>query len=166
MRAFAMALTGCLFLMSMTQASQAQTFALEKFFAGKTTATGKFSAINGVRREFDVDLTGRWNGKTLTLVEDFRYKDGEKDRKTWRFVKTGPTTYKGTREDVVGETSVRVDDNVATFTYVVYLDPANRANKVRFWDRMVLNNDGTVVNTALVTKFGFPVATTRVDFKR
>ncbi len=81
-------------------------------------------------------------------------------------MKTGPTTYKGTREDVVGETSVRIDDNVATFTYVVYLDPANRANKVRFWDRMVLNDDGTVVNTALVTKFGFPVATTRVDFKR
>ena len=31
---------------------------------------------------------------------------------------------------------------------------------------MKLQDDGTVLNTALVTKFGFPVALTRVEFQR
>ena len=46
----------------------------------------------------------------------------------------------------------------------IILDPANKANKVRFHDKMVLQPDGTVLNTALVTKFGFPVAVTEVNF--
>lgn len=39
-------------------------------------------------------------------------------------------------------------------------------NKVRFHDTMTLRGDGTVLNTAYVTKFGFPVAWTRVEFWR
>ncbi|MDI7862628.1 DUF3833 domain-containing protein [Rhizobiaceae bacterium n13] len=141
-------------------------FTLESFFAGKTQAQGSFSAINGVRRSFAVDLVGRWDGKTLKLREDFVFDDGTRDRKTWRFVKTGPSSYRGTREDVIGETNVRLSGNVARFTYVVYLDPARKKNKVRFHDTMTLRPDGTVLNNALVTKFGLPVAITRVEFAR
>ncbi len=54
-----------------------------------TKATGSFSAINGVKRNFTVDLRGKWNGKTLTLREDFVFDDGERDTKTWRFTKIG-----------------------------------------------------------------------------
>ena len=51
--------------------SIAQTFTFEDYFQGKTVAYGKFSAINGVKRTFRVDLNGTWNGKTLKLVEKF-----------------------------------------------------------------------------------------------
>ncbi len=37
-----------------------------------------------------MDLTGKWDGRTLTLREDFVFDDGTRDTKTWRFVKTGP----------------------------------------------------------------------------
>ncbi|MEM1318408.1 MAG: DUF3833 family protein, partial [Pseudomonadota bacterium] len=60
-----------------------ETFKFEDYFRGKTVAYGKFSAINGVRRTFRVDLRGTWNGKTLKLVEDFAYDDGVKERKIW-----------------------------------------------------------------------------------
>ena len=103
----------------------------------------------------------------LTVREDFVYSDGKKDRKTWRFVRTGPSTYSGTREDVIGKTTVRVDGNTARFTYLVDLDPGPQKNVVRFYDKMVLAGDGaTIANTATVWKYIFPVARVKVDFKR
>ncbi len=153
-------------MMSASSVAAAEKFTLESFFAGKSKAVGTFSAINGVKREFTVDLTGKWDGHTLTLREDFVFNDGTRDTKTWRFVKTGPSTYSGTREDVIGETKVTLQGNAARFSYLVYLDSAKQANKVRFYDKMVLRSDGTVLNTALVTKFGLPVARTVVSFEK
>lgn len=145
---------------------RAAEFRLEDYFAGTTYARGSFSSITGVRRDFEVLLTGRWNGKRLKLVEDFTYADGERDRKTWIFTRTGDNTYTGTREDVVGETVVTIEGDTARFSYDVYLDGEKRETKVRFHDKMVLAPDGTVLNTAMVTMFGLPVAGTRVEFRR
>ncbi|MBB4042082.1 hypothetical protein GGR34_003767 [Microvirga flocculans] len=141
-------------------------FSLERYFVGKTSAVGSFSAINGFKRSFTVSLRGKWNGKTLTLVEDFVFDDGERDRKTWRFEKIAKDTYIGKREDVIGETTVTISGNTAHFNYLVDLDAKNKSNRVRFYDTMTLQDDGTVLNTALVTKYGFPVATSRVEFRR
>lgn len=140
---------------------------MEAFFRGTTTATGSFSAINGVKRQFDVVLTGRVRGNRLTVREDFVYSDGERDRKTWRFVRTGPVTYSGTREDVIGTTTLKVEGNTARFTYLVDLDPGPGKNVVRFFDKMVLSGDGrSISNTATVWKYVFPVARVKVDFKK
>ncbi|WP_422371783.1 DUF3833 family protein [Hoeflea sp.] len=140
--------------------------ALEDFFRGKTYAYGRFGAINGTTREFRVDLTGTVRGKVLRLREDFIYDDGERDTKTWIFTRTGPNTYTGTREDVIGETTVRVSGNVARFTYRVDLNPDGAPNIVRFHDKLALQGDGTLRNTALVTKFLLPVARVKVNFAR
>ncbi len=161
-----LALAALVALMLGIAGAHAEKFTLEGYFAGKTTATGSFRAINGTRRDFEVDLKGRWNGKTLTLVEDFRYADGERDRKTWRFRKIAANQYRGTREDVVGETLVTITGNTARFSYLVDLDPGGKPNRVRFYDTMTLGADGNVLNKALVTKFGLPVAKTRVEFRR
>lgn len=147
-------------------AASARDFRLEDVFAGKSRAVGRFEAINGVDRSFKVMLAGRWNGKVLTLREDFVYADGERDRKTWRFTKTAPGAYTGTREDVVGEAMVTIDGNVARYSYLVDIDPGAKKNIVRFHDTLRLMPDGTLLNTAWVSKFGFPVAKVRVDFTR
>lgn len=139
---------------------------LEDFFQGTTHAYGKFTAINGTKREFRVLLDGKWNGKTLVLREDFFYSDGEKDVKTWRFTKTSPTTYSGTREDVKGTTTVKVRGNTAKFSYTVDLDNGPDTNFVKFFDTLTLKDDGTLRNTAWVSKFGIPVAKVAVNFAR
>jgi hypothetical protein len=146
--------------------ASAGDFRLEEFFKGKSVAVGRFQAINGVDRRFKVALTGRWNGKVLTLREDFAYADGERDRKTWRFTKTAPGQYTGTREDVVGEAMVKVEGNVARYAYLVDIDPSGKKNIVRFHDTLRLMPDGTLLNTAWVSKFAFPIAKVRVDFTR
>lgn len=139
---------------------------LEEFFKGTTHAYGNFKAINGKQREFRVLLNGKWNGKTLVLREDFFYKDGERDVKTWRFTKTSPTTYTGTREDVKGTTTVNVKGNKAKFTYIVDIDNGPKTNFVRFRDVLTLKKDGTIRNTATVSKLGLPVAKVAVNFAR
>ena len=151
---------------SLFTAASANDLVLEKYFAGHTRAEGQFSAINGVKKSFKVRLTGRWNGKRLLLREDFTYADGQKDRKTWQFVKTSPTTYLGTREDVVGRAFVRVNGDTARFSYDVYLDGNTRKNRVRFHDKMTLQSNGLLINDAWVSKYGFPVARTHVEFRK
>lgn len=146
-------------------AQAAPEFIMEKVFPGNMVATGSFAAINGVKRSFEVDVISRWNGKRLKIEERFTYDNGEKDVKTWRFTKVGPNKYIGTREDVIGTTTLTTHGNKAKFNYWVYLDPKNKAQKVRFYDTMILNEDGTIENRALVTKFGLPVAKVRVDFR-
>jgi Protein of unknown function (DUF3833) len=148
-------------------AASAGDFTLEGYFHGVTRAVGSFSAINGVKRGFAVRLKGRFNGHLLTLVEDFVYSDGVKARKTWRFTKKGPGLYTGTREDVIGATTVCISGNTAKFTYLVDIDDGPGQNIVRFYDTMTLSADGkTIKNRAVVTKFGLPVAKVRVDFAR
>ena len=166
MRIFSVFLTVVAMNLALVAPAGAGSFSLESFFTGRSSAEGSFRSITGVNRTFKVQLLGKWDGRTLTLREDFAFDDGTRDRKTWRFVKDGPGVYRGRREDVIGETEVRMKDNVARFSYLVFLDPENRRNKVRFHDTMTLNSDGRVLNTAYVTKFGLPVAWTRVEFRR
>ncbi|WP_284179995.1 DUF3833 family protein [Rhabdaerophilum sp. SD176] len=164
-RHFTLAL-GLAALQASPAAAQSATLKLEDFFRGKTYAYGQFTAINGTSRSFRVDLTGRWDGKVLRLREDFVYTDGERDTKTWVFRKTSPTTYIGTREDVIGETLVTVSGNRADFAYDVNLNPKGEPNIVRFSDTLLLEADGTLRNTAWVSKFFIPVARVKVNFAR
>jgi len=146
--------------------SQAADLKLEEFFKGTTHAYGSFKAINGKKREFRVLLNGKWNGKTLVLREDFFYTDGERDVKTWRFTKTSSNTYSGTREDVKGSTTVRIKGNIAKFSYTVDIDNGPKTNFVKFKDTLTLEKDGTLRNTARVSKCGIPVAKVAVNFAR
>lgn len=146
--------------------AQAPNLQLEEFFKGRTYAYGWFGAINGTSRRFKVVLDGRWNGEVLTLREAFEYEDGEKDVKTWRFRKTGPATYIGTREDVIGETVVTLDGPRATFAYDVNLTPKAAPTIVRFSDTLFLPGDGTLRNTAWVSRWHLPVARVNVNFAR
>ena len=70
------------------------TFVLEDYFQGKTRAWGLFEDRFGtVRRQFVVDIKGTWDGKTLTLNEDFVYNDGEKENRVWKIRKQADGRY-------------------------------------------------------------------------
>jgi len=146
--------------------AQPRDLRLEEFFKGRTYAYGWFGAINGSSRRFRVVLDGRMSGQTLILREAFEYEDGEKDVKTWRFRKTGPKTYLGTREDVIGETLVTLDGPNAYFAYEVNLTPKGAPTIVHFSDTLALQADGTLLNTAWVWRWGLPVARVNVNFAR
>jgi len=111
-------------------AQAAPELIMEKVFPGNMIATGSFKAVNGVKRTFDVDVISRWNGKRLKIEERFTYDDGEKDVKTWRFTKVAPNKYIGSREDVIGTTTLTTDGNKAKFRW--YNFKHSPRDKIRF----------------------------------
>lgn len=133
-------------------------FLAERDLAGASVARGEFRTITGVRRGFTAHLNGRWDGTSLTLVEDFEFDDGERDRKTWRLRRVAPGRYVGTREDVVGEAVGYQDGRAFRLEYNIVLPSENgRGRQVRFRDVMVLDSRGDVLNEATIGWFGVRV---------
>ncbi|MCC8432551.1 DUF3833 domain-containing protein [Reyranella aquatilis] len=136
---------------------------LEQFFPGRTVGQGVFTnSWTGSQRRFDVVIDGAWDGKTLTLVEDFAYADGEKDRKTWKLERTAPGTYTGTREDVVGPARAWTEGKAVRLEYAVSLGGWT----VDFRDVLALNPDGSLINKATVGKWGLRVGRVELELRR
>lgn len=132
----------------------APSLSLEEFFAGTSTGEGVFTnSFTGERREFRVTIVGSLAGDELTLVEDFDYADGEKDRKTWRLQRTGPGRYSGTREDVEGVAQAWAENGQVRLHYTVKL----AGWRLDFADVLALRPDGTLLNRAVVGKWGVRV---------
>lgn len=131
-------------------AAEGRKLVLEDFFRGQLIAKGTFTnKWDGSHREVRVDMRGRWDGRVLTLIEDFAYADGERSRKTWRFTKTGEGRYVGHREDVIGTADVFEAGNAVRLEYV-----ARQAVKtggtydLTFHDRLIQTAANEVVNLA------------------
>ena len=141
---------------------------LEAFFAGHTTGEGRFeSRIAGVERTFTVKTAGTWDGRTLTLREDFVFDDGERDSKTWRFTKQRDGTYRGTRGDVVGVADVWQDGATVRLSYVAEVTgKGGKTRNLAFEDVLVPQSRTVVLNKAVVSKYGFPVGTVEVLFRK
>jgi len=142
-------------------------FVLEEDLLGRTVARGEFRTITGVRRGFTAQLNGTLSGEEFTLVEDFVYDDGERDRKTWRLRRVGDGRYVGTREDVVGEAIGVQDGDVFRLEYDVVLPSDDGpGRKVRFRDVMAETADGIVINNATVGLWGLRVGRVALTIRR
>lgn len=149
------------------EAAPAARLVPEEDLAGRLYGRGEFSSINGVKRAFDVTLDGTWDGTTLTLVEAFRYADGENDVKTWKLKKRPDGRYEGVREDVVGMADGWLDDGAYRMAYTMAIPKKNGGvRNVRFQDVLVEDASGAVINRAKVSYFGFPVASVNLIMQR
>jgi hypothetical protein len=141
--------------------------ALERDFRGRSYAKGVFTnRLTESVRPFTVVLNGKWDGRTLTLREDFAYADGEKDVKTWVFRRISATQWAGTREDVVGQADVQVVDGVVRLSYDVDLPTGSGPVRLRFEDVIERSAGGMIVNRAIVSKYGLPLGDVDLTFSR
>jgi hypothetical protein len=140
---------------------------IEDYFAGETRAWGLFEDRFGtLRRQFTVDITGTWDGDQLVLDERFRYSDGETDRRVWTITKTGPHTYEGRADDVVGAASGEAYGNALNWRYDMDLKVGDGNMRVHFNDWMFLQPSGVLLNRARVSKFGFEVGEVTLAFMK
>jgi Protein of unknown function (DUF3833) len=148
--------------------ADAPAFTLEGFFRGRTVGKGAFtSAIAGVNRPLTVVTNGRWDGKTLILREDFFFADGERDVKTWRFTQVSPGVYEGTREDVIGKASVRQVGNTVQLAYSADVRGRDGSiTRLDFADTIAPIDRRSVLNKAVVSKFGVPIGEVLITFRR
>jgi hypothetical protein len=138
---------------------------IEEYFAGETRAWGLFEDRFGrLRRQFTVDITGTWDGNELVLDERFQYSDGGTDRRVWKITKTGPHTYEGRADDVVGVASGEAYGNALNWSYAMDLKVGDGTMRVRFNDWMFLQPSGVLLNRARVSKLGFKIGEVTLAF--
>lgn len=144
------------------------TFDLTRDLLGKTVGVGNFNAINGTSRDFVAYMEGSWDGKVMTLVEDFEYADGVKERKTWLLTQLSNGEFSGVRDDVLGTARGYQDGEAFRLEYIMAIpnDDGSPGRKVRFRDVLVMQSDGVIRNDATVGLWGFRVGTVTLTIKR
>jgi hypothetical protein len=140
---------------------------IEEYFAGRTKAWGMFQDRFGrLRRQFEVEIDGTWDGETLTLVEDFVYDDGETEQRIWRIKKLGPHAYEGRAEGVIGVAEGMAYGNALNWRYDMDLKVGEGTWRVHFNDWMFLQPNGVLINRARVTKFGLEIGEVTLFFMK
>jgi len=146
---------------------QKPTLVLEEYFQGRVLAWGIFQdRFGNLRRQFQVEIDGHWDGSTLVLDEHFRYSDGERDRRVWTISALGDGRYQGKADDIIGEAEGIARGNALNWRYEMELPVGERKWRVRFDDWMFLQADGVLVNRATVSKWGLKIGEVTLFFIR
>ncbi|WP_247878601.1 DUF3833 domain-containing protein [Niveispirillum sp. SYP-B3756] len=160
-------LTGCDTMKPEQFAKQTPALALEEYFQGQTRAYGIVEdRFGNVRRQFVVDIKGAWNGRELTLDENFDWSDGEKERRVWVLTRQGPNQWEGRTQDAIGTAKGVLSGNAYNMVYDFNLKMGEGRTKVRFDDWMFLMPDGMLLNKATISKFGIHLATVTIAFRK
>ncbi len=145
---------------------------LEEFFVGRSVAHGQFQDRFGtVRRRFEVDILGEWDGELLTLTEDFVYEDGATEQRVWRLRKTGADTWEGTAAGVQGVATGEERGDTFNWRYTIDLpipaaDGSVETLRATFDDWMWLLSDDRVLNRATMTRFGIEIGEVILTFEK
>lgn len=140
---------------------------LEEFFEGRTVAYGQFQDIFGtVRRRFEVEINGTWDGQTLTLVEDFLYEDASTEQRVWTLEKTGEDTWRGTAPGVTGEAFGEERGDTFNWRYTIDLPVPDGTLRVTFDDWMWLLTEDRLLNRAYMKRFGVDIGEVIITFEK
>ncbi|MBR9885737.1 MAG: DUF3833 domain-containing protein [Oceanospirillales bacterium] len=141
--------------MSTHAATDMETLKLEAFFDGKVYAWGLFEARFGqLKREFQVEIDGRWDGSTLRLEEQFLYQDGARDRRVWTIRPQEDGRYVGHAADLTAEAEGVATGSRLNWRYRMRLQTGHGAIVVRFEDDFFLRPGEVMINRARVSKWG------------
>ena len=127
----------------------------EQFFAGKTHGWGVVQTRGGrPSQRFEVDGVGETAADgSFHLAQTVRWGDGHATRREWVMRADGPQRYRATLTDAKGPVQGDVRGNVFHLRYRM------AAPDVMMEQYLYLQADGqSVLNTAMVTAMGLPVA--------
>jgi hypothetical protein len=160
-------LAGCASPRVEDYASQTPVLDLARYLNGDLVAHGIVSDRSGrVTRRFVVDLKGTWTGNEGVLDEQFRYSDGETQRRVWRLTKGPNGRYTGRADDVVGEAEGQAAGNALQWRYTMRLPVDGKTYDVQFDDWMFLVDDKVLINRATISKFGIRFGEVTLAFQR
>ena len=165
---FVVVLTGCSLKPSLKDDKLSDLqLNLEEFFDGQVIAYGQFQDILGnVSRRFVVNVSGTWDGKLLTLVEDFTYSDGTEEQRIWTLTKTGENTWTGDAAGVIGPASGEESGDTFYWAYTIDLPVTDGTMRVSFNDYMWLQTPDRLFNKAYMSKWGFPLGEVSIMFEK
>jgi len=142
-------------------------FELEEFFDGHVVGYGQFQDRFGtVRRRFEVQVAGEWDGEVLTLTEDFVYADASTERRVWTLTKTGAETWQGSAPGVIGQASGEERGDAFNWQYTIDLPVPDGTLRVSFDDWMWQVSEDRVLNRAYMNKYGVEVGEVIIWFEK
>lgn len=163
----AAALAGCASPQPADYAQEQPVLDLRRYFNGPLSAQGLVTDRSGrVTRRFTAALVGRWNGDEGTLEEDFVFSDGEKQRRVWHLKHEADGRYTGRAGDVVGVAEGVARGNAMNWRYTLALPVDGRVWEVQLDDWLYLIDERTMLNKAVMSKFGVRVAELTVAFQK
>jgi hypothetical protein len=134
------------------------SFAPQNFFSGYLTAHGVVKNRGGlVIRTFNADIQANWENDIGTLIEDFRFDDGEKQQRIWTLTPDGNGSYLGTANDVIGASQLTFAGNTLFMDYVLSIPYGDSTIEVNVDDRMYLVSSDVLINESRLSKYGFGV---------
>ena len=140
---------------------------LEEFFDGPVVAHGQFKDLFGtVRRRFVVTIDSTWDGRVLTLDENFVYEDGTIENRLWTLTKTGPDNWQGTAPGVIGVASGVERGDTFNWRYRIDLPVPDGTLRVDFDDWMWLLSDDRLMNIAYMRRAGVTIGQVVIFFER
>ena len=140
---------------------------LAAYFNGTLDAWGIVRNRSGqVVKRFRVEMTGKWQGNSGTLEEDFTYADGSRSRRVWSVTKLDSNHYRGTAADVIGEAVGEARGNALQWRYVLAVPIEGKTYNVNFDDWMYLVDDEVMLNKSDMSKFGVGLGEVIVSFRK
>jgi len=140
---------------------------LRQFFNGQVTAWGQVQDRSGkVIKRFTVDMTGTWKGNEGTLEEHFHYDDGTRQTRIWYLTALPHGQYIGRADDVVGEAKGQVQGPALKWSYTLALPVEGRTWHISFDDWMYLHDTHTMMNRAVMSKFGIRLGEITLFFRK
>lgn len=140
---------------------------IQTYFNGPIKAWGIIQDWRGrVISRFDVDMVGEWNGNTGTLKEDFRYYNGETQKRVWTIIKQDDGSYIGQADDIIDRAMGRAEGSALFWNYSMDIPVDGRTYRLKFDDWMWQMNDGVLINRSYLKKFGFTVAELTLFMKK
>lgn len=165
--ALAAGLAGCASPSPADYASQGPRLDLREYFNGPLLAHGIVTDRSGkVIKRFTVHMTGRWQGDTGTLDEQFTYADGHREQRVWTLTRGADGRYTGRAADVLGEAQGQAAGNALNWRYVLKLPVDGRTWEIDFDDWMFLVDERVMINRAVFSKFGIRLGEVLLSFEK
>lgn len=161
----ALILTACAGVTPQHYATEKPVLDLATYFNGTLDGYGMFQKRSGeVIKRFHVVIDARWQGDTGVLDENFVWSDGTKSRRVWTLKRQSDGRYIGTADDVVGTASGEASGNALHWKYVLALPVDGKTWHVDFDDWMFLIDERTMLNRAVMSKWGFNLGEVTLSF--
>ena len=163
----ASAVAGCAGPVAKDYVTERPALDLRQYFNGPLVAHGIATDRAGkVIQRFTVALNGSWQGDEGVLDERFSYSDGRTEQRSWRLSRQSDGRYIGRAVDVVGQAVGESAGNALNWRYTLKVPVGDTSYELQFDDWMFLIDDQTMLNRAVMSKFGVRVGEVLLSFRR
>lgn len=160
-------LAGCSGPQLADYAAERPVLNFREYFSGDVVAHGVVTDRWGkVVRRFIVAMRCTWEGNQGTLDEHFTYSDGARQRRVWRLTQHPDGRLTGTADDVRGVAEGATAGNAFNWRYTLQLPIGGRVWDVQFDDWMYLVDPRTMINKAVMSKFGIRLGEVTLSFSK